>query len=396
MVKGWKIVALGDIADFVGGSQPPLTTFIDHEAAGYVRLIQIRDYKTDKYLTCIPVLLARRFCNHDDIMIGRYGPPIFQILRGLEGAYNVALIKTIPKDIDKEFLFYTLKRNDLFVFVELLSRRSSGQTGVDLANLRSYELAIPIEKSEQSAIATALSDMDTYIAALEKLIDKKKAIKHGAMQELLTGKRRLPGFREEWVYANLGRGDLAQFDYENLGVGTDLDYSFKYITLENVDNGVLKGTVDVVFSNASPRARRVVHQNDILISTVRPHLHSHLMVRTTVKDTICSTGFCVINTNAKLLENTFLFYLFFSAVVDKQIETITAGSNYPAINSKDIKRIEIPLPRIEEQSAIASILTDMDAEIEAFTAKMNKAKLVKQGMMQELLTGRIQLIDEDA
>lgn len=89
--KGWKQVTLGDIALFQGGSQPPLSVFSSQKKAGYIRLVQIRDYKTDKYATYIPEKLAKRFCKQDDIMIGRYGPPIFQILRGIEGAYNVAV-----------------------------------------------------------------------------------------------------------------------------------------------------------------------------------------------------------------------------------------------------------------------------------------------------------------
>ena len=129
--KGWKQVTLGDIALFQGGSQPPLSVFSSQKKAGYIRLVQIRDYKTDKYATYIPEKLAKRFCKQDDIMIGRYGPPIFQILRGIEGAYNVALIKALPQGVDKEFLYHTLKREDLFEYIDLLSRRTSGQTGVD-------------------------------------------------------------------------------------------------------------------------------------------------------------------------------------------------------------------------------------------------------------------------
>lgn len=202
--KGWKQVTLGDIALFQGGSQPPLSVFSSQKKAGYIRLVQIRDYKTDKYATYIPEKLAKRFCKQDDIMIGRYGPPIFQILRGIEGAYNVALIKALPQGVDKEFLYHTLKREDLFEYIDLLSRRTSGQTGVDLTNLKAFELSIPVLTDEQATIAKALSDVDSLISSLQKLIEKKKAIKQGTMQELLTGKKRLPGFSEEWSKQQLG------------------------------------------------------------------------------------------------------------------------------------------------------------------------------------------------
>lgn len=83
----WSDFSIGEIVKFVGGAQPPLSDFIDHPEEGYIRLIQIRDYKTDAYKTYIPLEKAKKFCNDDDVMIGRYGPPIFQILRGIEGAY---------------------------------------------------------------------------------------------------------------------------------------------------------------------------------------------------------------------------------------------------------------------------------------------------------------------
>lgn len=114
-----------DVCDFVGGSQPPKKVFVSDPMDGYIRLIQTRDYKTDNYKTYIPKEQARRFCSKTDIMIGRYGPPIFQILRGLEGAYNVALMKAVPKDkIHNDYLYYILKQEALFEYVDSLSKRT--------------------------------------------------------------------------------------------------------------------------------------------------------------------------------------------------------------------------------------------------------------------------------
>ena len=98
---------MGEVCNFIGGSQPPKEEFVYEPLPGYIRLIQIQDYKSDKKKTFIPKSKARRFCTKEDVMIGRYGPPIFQILRGLEGAYNVALMKAAPKDekvLDREYL----------------------------------------------------------------------------------------------------------------------------------------------------------------------------------------------------------------------------------------------------------------------------------------------------
>ena len=190
--EDWEVKEIAETFSFSGGSQPPRSTFVFHKKEGYIRLIQIRDYKSDKFKTYVPTSLAQKFCDTDDIMIGRYGPPIFQILRGLEGAYNVALIKAIPKEsLFREFGYYVLTQEKVFNFVDKLSQRSSGQTGVDLQQLNQYLIQLPPTLTEQRAIAETLSDMDTEIQALETKRDKYQQIKQGMMQELLTGKTRL-------------------------------------------------------------------------------------------------------------------------------------------------------------------------------------------------------------
>lgn len=159
-----KQLTIGEVCDFVGGSQPPKSTFKYEPEEGYVRLIQTRDYKTDSFVTYIPKKSTKKFCSATDIMIGRYGPPIFQICRGLEGAYNVALMKAVPKDnIKLDYLYYFLKQNSVFEYVDQLSVRTGGQTGVDLDCLRKYPVKLPsIEK--QTQIAAVLSALDAKIA----------------------------------------------------------------------------------------------------------------------------------------------------------------------------------------------------------------------------------------
>ncbi|WP_139276570.1 restriction endonuclease subunit S [Spirulina major] len=113
--EDWSEKSLGEVCRFQGGSQPPKSEFVSSLREGYIRLIQIRDYKTDEKKVFIPLEKAKRFCEKDDIMIGRYGPPLFQILRGLEGAYNVALMKAIPNEkiISRDYLFYFLKNRSI-------------------------------------------------------------------------------------------------------------------------------------------------------------------------------------------------------------------------------------------------------------------------------------------
>ncbi len=153
-----------DVCDFVGGSQPPKSGFINTPKDGYVRLIQIRDYKTDAFPTYIPTNSTKKFCDANDIMIGRYGPPIFQICRGLTGAYNVALLKAKPKKcIDREYLYYFLKQDALFQYVDKLSARTGGQTGVDLVSLNKYPIRLPEDIRDQHRLVSILSALDAKI-----------------------------------------------------------------------------------------------------------------------------------------------------------------------------------------------------------------------------------------
>ncbi len=147
---GWQAKQLGDVVEFLGGTQPPASVFEFAPSPTNVRLIQIRDYKSDEFATYIPLALAKKFCSADDVMIGRYGPPVFQILRGLEGAYNVALIKAKPKDgLEKGYLYHYLKEQALLQLIEGLSRRSSGQSGVDMDKLKAYPIPLPPLETQQ-------------------------------------------------------------------------------------------------------------------------------------------------------------------------------------------------------------------------------------------------------
>lgn len=153
-----------DICEFIGGSQPAKSEFINEAKEGYVRLIQTRDYKTDAFPTYIPENSTRKFCDIDDVMIGRYGPPIFQICRGLKGAYNVALLKAKPKkDIDREFLYYFLKQDAVFQYVDKLSARTGGQTGVDLVSLNKYPVRVPSDIVDQKKLVASLVAIDKKI-----------------------------------------------------------------------------------------------------------------------------------------------------------------------------------------------------------------------------------------
>ncbi|CAD7768274.1 Type-1 restriction enzyme MjaXIP specificity protein [Candidatus Methanoperedenaceae archaeon GB50] len=262
----------------------------------------------------------------------------------------------------------------------------------------------PKTQEEQRAIARVLSDFDKLIESLDRLIEKKKLIKKGTMQLLLTGKKRLPGFKGEWVRkkTEIGiipedwevrrLGEVCRINPESLSENTPKEFEFNYIPLESIDKGRLKGFNKLKFENAPSRARRVVRKGDVLLSTVRPYLLSHFYYNGYPKNTVCSTGFSVLRCKSDLLSKYLYFHLFFKTI-NRQIDKILAGSNYPAINSNDVKSFQISLPPLPEQRAIARVLSDMDAEIEALEKKKEKCEMLKKGAMQSLLTGKVRLKD---
>lgn len=152
----WEETTLGEVCSFVGGSQPPKSVFTKTKNADSIRLIQIRDYKSDKHLVYIPRAKAKRFCNIEDVMIGRYGPPLFQILRGLEGAYNVALMKAVPNEsrLSRDFLYHFLRNSEILRYVIFHSSRTAGQTGVTKDTLEPYPICFPSLAGQLTVVGT--------------------------------------------------------------------------------------------------------------------------------------------------------------------------------------------------------------------------------------------------
>jgi type I restriction enzyme S subunit len=180
--KGFPVYRMDEVVEFQGGSQPNKKYF-EYEPTPYnIRLIQIRDYKTDNYITYIPKAMAKRFCTADDIMIGRYGPPIFQVLQGIEGSFNVALMKATPKMGRKEFVRYFLKQDCLLHYLEGMSKRTAGQDGIQMDKLKSYPFPMPpLELQEQ--FESFVAQVDKSKVAVQSALDKAQLLFDSLMQE---------------------------------------------------------------------------------------------------------------------------------------------------------------------------------------------------------------------
>lgn len=167
-VNEFKEVPLMQYVNIVGGSQPPKQHFSYEFKEGYVRLIQIRDYKSDNHVVYIDSKSTKKFCDETDVMIGRYGPPVFQILRGLSGAYNVALMKAVPDEnhLTKDYLYWYLQNPNIQNYIIGISQRSAGQSGVNKVALEKYTIPVP-PLNVQNKISAYLDNLSAKQSLLE-------------------------------------------------------------------------------------------------------------------------------------------------------------------------------------------------------------------------------------
>lgn len=282
--------------------------------------------------------------------------------------------------------------------VKQKAARGQGDAVVHIVpkELTSVIVAYP-PKQEQSRIAKALSDIDKLIASLSKMIEKKWLMKQGTMQQLLTGKKRLPGFEGEWKelllgnYANVLRGGSPR-PIENYL--TNHPDGINWIKIGDVSPNAryIDHTEEKIIAEGIIHSREV-HKGDFILSNSmsygRPYI---LMIDGCIHD-----GWLVIKDYKDTFDMNYLYYALCSEVVLKQYISMAAGSSVKNLNKEKVLSLIIPTPLdIQEQSAIANILTTMDNEIESLEEERDKYIRVKEGMMQKLLTGQIRLLETEA
>ena len=300
---------------------------------------------------------------------------------------HVAIIRTCSEELGSDYLQCYLASPDMQTYMlNAASGQGGSRNAMTKGMVEDFQIPIP-PLPEQKAIAEALSDVDALLAAITKLIEKKRAIKQGAMQELLTGKKRLAGFTGKWVEKRLG--DVVEI---NPSLESVIPEKFVYVDLESVAGGRLLERKLVLRERAPSRAQRRFVQGDILFQTVRPYQRNNLLVGFDAANYVASTGYAVIRGRALCSCSEFIYHIihvddFVNGVLDR-----CTGTSYPAINPGKLAEIIVRIPEaVAEQKAIASVLSDMDAEIAALEATRAKYESIKQGMMQELLTGKTRL-----
>lgn len=323
------------------------------------------------------------------VVTGRYGTigKVFFISENFWPLNTTLYVRDFHGN-DPRFVSYLLRRINF--------EEHSGKTGVPGINrndLHEVSVSLPSTKREQEAIAEALSDADALIESLEQLLTKKRHLKQGAMQELLTGKKRLPGFREPWHTKRLG--DLGVF-LKGRGVTKDQASSgnvpcVRYGELYTRHNDVVR----IFYSWISPEVAATATQlrsGDILFAGSGETKEEIGKCAAFVSECEAYAGGDIVILRTYKEDPRFLGYYLNTEPIVRQKASLGQGDAVVHIGAVSLASIEGSFPQVREQTAIAAALIDLDEEIGALEAKLSKARLLKQGMMQELLTGRIRLV----
>ena len=315
---------------------------------------------------------------------------------------GIAALQKVEKNVSAPYLAHYI--NTKTNYLRDVVATGNGQPNLNTGLISEFKVPLPPTKVEQEAIAEALSDADALIESLDQLIAKKRQIKQGATQELLTGRRRLPGFSGDWevkTFADLftfsggysaSRDQLSTEGYCYLHYGdihgatkTSVDTHADYqnipklkVSLKRVSPNSLLKDGDVVFVDASEdddgTSRHVVVVNKQNVPFISG-LHT-IVAKSKTEELVYEYRQHCFKTPA--IRQQFLFY--------------AVGTKVSGISKTNIAKLTLPIPSVPEQTAIAAILSDMDTELAALESRLAKARHIKQGMMQELLTGRIRLL----
>lgn len=403
--NGWEWIRLGDFIQFIGGNQPPKSTFKYEYEDGYIRLIQIRDYKSDKYITYIPIEKAKKLCSKEEIMIGRYGPPIFQILRGIEGAYNVALMKADPiGGITKDYLYFLLKDSVLLKELERLASRTCGQDGIDMNALRTYIVGLPPLEEQKRIVAKieelfelvdefninketmleTISDSRSKVLQLAiqgKLVEqceydkpaiellKEIQVKKDALvkQKVIKKEKQLPEITDDeklyklpdgWEWCRLGYVGYFQKGYA-FKAKEYVNEGIRVTKITNLNNPENKDVTYIDKKDEPNYEQYKLYVDDIVMTTVGswPTAPASVVGNVIYIDDIFNNT--LLNQNAVRirsdLNQKYLNIILKSKSFKKYIIDIAQGTaNQASITQEDIKLFVLPIPPIEEQNRIVT------------------------------------------
>lgn len=324
--------------------------------------------------------------------IGRYGI-INDDVEAIFGSYIIRFVFDHQR-ISNEYFGYIYQTD--MVWRQLLAiTQGSSNININAENIKSLQIPLPSTKIEQEVIAEALTDTDAYIESLEQLIAKKRLIKQGAMQELLTGKRRLPGFQGEWEIKLWGEVIHSCSSGATPYRGRPEFYKgdVKWITSGELNYNVISDTIEHISKEAVIKTNLKLHPPGTFLMAITGLEAAGTRGACGIVGSPATTNqscMAIYPTSELLTKYLYHYYVYKG---EELALKYCQGTKQQSYTAKLVKILPISLPpTVTEQAAIASILSDMDGEITLLEDELLKARQIKQGMMQELLTGRIRLV----
>lgn len=399
--EDWQVTTVGKVVSITTGNKNTQDKVVDGLYPFFVRSQQVERINTYSF-------------DGEGVLTAGDGVGTGKIFHHINGKFDfhqrVYLMYNFGDELDG-YYFYIYFSNNFYDRIMSMTAKSSVDS-VRREMIADMLMVMP-PKAEQTAIANALSDVDTLIRELEKLIAKKQAIKTATMQKLLTGRTRLPQFalREDGTKKGYKQSELGEVpeDWEV----EDFGHCIRYV----VDNrgktppldvdGFPMLEVNAVFKQGkNPNIQKVTkfvstvtyenwfrdghpQRGDILVVTVGSAGETSLVEE---------EGYCIAQNLISLrlhssIDSEFVYYLTVCAPFKKQVEAVLMGAVQPSLKVPHLKKFRTLLPTNKhEQTAIATILSDMDEEIQALEQRLGKTRQIKQGMMQELLTGKTRLM----
>jgi type I restriction enzyme S subunit len=402
--EDWDEVELGDYAIKVGSGITPKggstvyketgRPFVRSQNVGWgsLRLTDLAfiDEETHQTFTATEIHSGDVLLNITGASIGRCSVANEE-LNGGNVNQHVCIIRT-NKELDQNYLSYVLlssigqKQIDSF-------QAGGNREGLNFGQIRSFNLPKPNEVGEQKAIANALSDVDELIVSLEKLIAKKRDIKTATMQQLLTGKKRLPGFGQGKVYKQTELGEIPE-DWEVVPLKEVVEFlDGKRKPVKMSDRAKMRGIYPYYgASGIVDYVNDYIFDDDLILLGEDGENILSRATRLAFK----ISGKTWVNNHAHVLKPKPEFNIDFLCDYLESLDyaLLNSGTAQPKLNKQTCEKILILKPHSNEQNEISTVLSDADKEISLLEARLSKTKAIKQGMMQELLTGRTRLVKQ--
>ena len=394
--EDWEVKELSSISEIKSGKRLPKGSLVTSSKTPYpyIRVIDMNmGYLNLSDIMYVPEnvqpMISKYIISKNDIYISVAGTLglVGKIPEELDGANLTENANRITEiQCNRDYLMYYMM-SPLIQNVIEAERTIGAQPKLALQRIRDFYIVLPGDNREQTAIAAALSDADSLISALTKKIEKKKAIKQGLMQQLLTGKKRLPGFGGVWDVVQLKR-IISEFIVPMRDKPTALTGPIPWCRIEDFDGKYLKKSLSnqgVDLNTVSQMNLKIFPVNTLLVSC-----SANLGRCAIVKQKLVTNQTFIGLVPSDRIDVEFLYYKM--SREDKNLNNMATGTTISYLSREQFEKYEILIPSSKaEQTAIANILSDCDSEIAALEEKRDKYKEIKQGMMQQLLTGKIRL-----